>query len=186
MDRECFLMGEGGGKQTMAKKRILDRISDALGLYDPEEDMELEGMPEEEAEQPAKPAPAVTARKGGAPAAEEPEGKEKRSFFRRGRKKQDTNLIQMKAMTDIRVVVLEPAGFDDCQTIADYLAKDQPVVVNFENTDMPVRQRITDFVTGTVYALHGTIRGIGPNILVCAPHNVNVDSEAELYGMDRG
>ena len=32
----------------------------------------------------------------------------------------------------------------------------------------------------------GTIRGIGPNILVCAPHNVNVDAEAELYGMDRG
>ncbi|XOQ52619.1 MAG: Cell division protein SepF [Succiniclasticum sp.] len=169
----------------MAKKRILDRISDALGLYDPDEDEEMDLTPEEEAEQPAQKASAPAVRKSSASAAEEPEGKEKKSFFRRSKKKADTNLIQMKAMTDIRVVVLEPEGFDDCQHIADCLAKDQPVVVNFENTDMPVRQRITDFVTGTVYALHGTIRSIGPNILVCAPHNVNVDAEAELYGMDR-
>ena len=166
----------------MGKKKVMDRITDFLGLYDSDkydpEDLDEDGLePDEEEKEERKPVPLSKAEETS------PE-KPKKSFFSRSKKNSGKNL--MKATTDIRVIVLEPEEFDDCKNIADCLAKDQPVVVNFENTDTAVKRRITDFVTGTVYALNGTIRNIGPNILVCAPHNVNIDAEAELYGENRG
>ena len=166
----------------MGKKKVMDRITDFLGLYDsdkydPEDLEELEEDEQEEEEEERKPVPVA---KADEPAPEQP----KKSFFSRSKKsdKENKNLIQMKATTDIRVSILEPKEFDDCKEIADCLSQDQPVVVNFEGTDPATKRRITDFVTGTVYALHGSMRAIGPNIIVCAPHNVNVDAEAELYG----
>jgi cell division inhibitor SepF len=188
----------------MAKKKFLERISDALGLYDPddpnrmlEEEEEDEETEEEEVEEkPAKrvfpkavrPAPIPVVREEPAPVPVEKEAKEKKpgllSRVRKGRKQNRT--IQMKTTTEVRVVVLEPSSFDDSQKVADFLRNDQPVVVNFETTEQTVRKRMTDFISGTIYALNGTIRTIGPNILVCAPRNVDIDAEAEVYGAERG
>jgi cell division inhibitor SepF len=188
----------------MVKKKFLERISDALGLYDPddpnrmlEEEEEDEEAEEEEAEEkPARrgfpkavrPAPIPVVKEKPAPVAVEKEVKEKKpgllSRVRKGRKQNRT--IQMKTTTEVRVVVIEPSSFDDSQKVADFLRNDQPVVVNFETTEQTVRKRMTDFISGTIYALNGTIRTIGPNILVCAPRNVDIDAEAEVYGGERG
>ena len=188
----------------MGKKKFLERISDALGLYDPddpnrvmEEEEEDEDVEEEEVvEKPAKksfskavrPTPVPVVKEDPAPVPAEKEVKEKKSgLLSRVRKnKKENRTIQMKTTTEVRVVVIEPTSFDDSQKVADYLRNDQPVVVNFETTEPPVRKRMTDFISGTIYALNGTIRTIGPNILVCAPHNVDIDAEAEVYSGERG
>ena len=188
----------------MAKKKFLERISDALGLYDPddpnrlfEEDEEDEETEEEEIEEkPAKrgfpkavrPAPIPVVKDEPVPVPVEKEAKEKKpGFLNRVRKsKKENRTIQMKTTTEVRVVVIEPTSFDDSQKVADFLRNDQPVVVNFETTEQTVRKRMTDFISGTIYALNGTIRTIGPNILVCAPRNVDIDAEAEVYGGERG
>lgn len=81
----------------------------------------------------------------------------------------------------VRVVVLEPTSFDDSQKIADYLRSNQPVVVNFENTDNIVTKRMTDFISGTIYALGGSMKKIGRSILVCAPRNVDIDAGISIY-----
>jgi cell division inhibitor SepF len=118
----------------------------------------------------------------------EKEVKEKKTgLLSRVRKnKKENRTIQVKTTTEVRVVVIEPSSFDDSQKVADFLRNDQPVVVNFETTEPAVRKRMTDFISGTIYALNGTIRTIGPNILVCAPRNVDIDAEAEVYGGERG
>ncbi|MBR5487814.1 MAG: cell division protein SepF, partial [Phascolarctobacterium sp.] len=81
----------------------------------------------------------------------------------------------------VRVVVIEPTTFDDSQKIADYLRGNQPVVVNFENTDNIVTKRMTDFISGTIYALQGSMKKIGRSILVCAPKNVDIDAGISVY-----
>ena len=86
----------------------------------------------------------------------------------------------------VSVVVIEPIDFNDSQKIADYLCKNQPVVINFEDTDPDTRKRIIDFVSGTIYALDGTLRKIGRNILVCAPPNVEIDTENTNYVAEEG
>ena len=73
-------------------------------------------------------------------------------------------------------------NFDDAQKVADYLRKNQPVVVNFEDTDSDVMKRIVDFVSGTIYALNGSMKKIGRNIMVCAPQNVDIDAGNTAYG----
>jgi cell division inhibitor SepF len=86
------------------------------------------------------------------------------------------------AKTQVKVVVIEPINFDDAQKVADYLRKNQPVVVNFEDTDSDVMKRIVDFVSGTIYALNGSMKKIGRNIMVCAPQNVDIDAGNTTYG----
>lgn len=185
----------------MGKKKFLDRISDALGLYDPddpnrmmdEEEEDEEAEEEEAAEKPARKGFPKAVRPAPVPVAKEeplPDSitKEKKpGLLSRVRKnKKENRTIQMKTTTEVRVVVIEPTSFDDSQKVADFLRNDQPVVVNFETTEQTVRKRMTDFISGTIYALNGTIRTIGPNILVCAPRNVDIDAEAEVYGGERG
>lgn len=207
---------------------MIERIVDALGLYDDSEDI----LEEEELVE-RKPAKAEKLEK-----AEKPEPKfepaPKRKLFERkeclfNRKKAEaeevedlpeaTSPVQVKAepkaepapkkvgglfsrksaekpvepaagsktiampLADkqVRVVMIEPNSFDDSQKIADYLRGNQPVVVNFENTDNIVTKRMTDFISGTIYALGGSMKKIGRSILVCAPRNVDIDAGISIY-----
>ena len=54
-------------------------------------------------------------------------------------------------------------------------------VVNFEATDKVVMKRMTDFISGVVYALGGSMKKIGHNILVCAPKNVDINADDNIY-----
>lgn len=86
----------------------------------------------------------------------------------------------------MKVMVVEPMSFDDAQHIADYLKNRKPAVVNFENTEKEVAKRMIDFISGTTYALGGTIQKIGNNIFLCAPNNVDVAYSPHEEGIDKG
>ena len=80
------------------------------------------------------------------------------------------------SLGEVNLQMLEPTCFDDSQKVADSLHNNQPVIVNFENTDPIVAKRMTDFISGVIYALQGNMKKIGRDILVCAPKNVDIDS----------
>lgn len=78
---------------------------------------------------------------------------EKKSFFSKKnvQNSPEGKTISMPlAQKQVKVVVLEPANFDDSQKVADYLRNNQPVVVNFEGTEGLVTKRMTDFISGTI------------------------------------
>ena len=156
--------------------KLLDRISEALGLYEEDDEIIEETPSEQPEEKPAK--KSLFSRKSAAPVREvpaapaEPEP-ERKSFFK-------SKTTAMPASKTI-VIVLEPVSFDDSQKIADYLNGSQPVVVNFEATDKVVMKRMTDFISGVVYALGGSMKKIGHNILVCAPKNVDINADDNIY-----
>ena len=88
---------------------------------------------------------------------------------------QHSNVVNIPFnQTQVKVVIVEPLKFDDAQKIADCLREQRPVVVNFENTEAEVVRRITDFVTGTIYAIDGNLQAVGRDILICAPKNVDI------------
>ena len=74
----------------------------------------------------------------------------------------------------MKVVVIEPKSFDDAQQVANCLRDKRPVVINFENTVDEDAKRITDFISGTIYALNGEIKKVSNNVFFCAPSNVNI------------
>ncbi|MCD8199053.1 MAG: cell division protein SepF [Phascolarctobacterium sp.] len=172
--------------------KIIDRIAEALGLYEEEEMLEEEQAEKKEPKQNS--GASLFSRKNNdrkQKNSEEvaqgvPKAKGK-SFF--GRKNKDTDGDSGNSRTialplvdkQVKVVVIEPTSFDDSQKIADYLRNNQPVVVNFESTDNIITKRMTDFVSGTIYALGGSMKKIGRTILVCAPKNVDIDAKSNIY-----
>lgn len=95
------------------------------------------------------------------------------------------NLPTAAAAKQIKVMVVEPFSFDDAQHVADHLKNRKPVVVNFENTDKDVAKRMIDFISGTAYALSGSIQKVGNHIFLCAPNNVDVSYSSQEEGMDK-
>ena len=76
-----------------------------------------------------------------------------------------------------RLVVFEPRSFDDVQAIAAHLREGRPVVLTLKATDRETARRIVDFLSGTVYALDGTMRRVDDDIFLCAPSGVDVQLE---------
>lgn len=161
--------------------KIIDKICEIFGLYSEDEEMDLT---EQEPKEEAAVVPMFGAKKWKERDARN--ARKDKSVFSFGKEKSDDKLISMPLATkQVRVVVIEPVNFDDAQKVADYLRKNQPVVINFEDTDSDVMKRIIDFISGTVYALNGSLKKIGRSILVCAPQNVDIDAENTSY-VDRG
>lgn len=175
--------------------KFVDKIMDSLNIFTEEEITEEELLAEEKAEAEKKEKRSLFAKKTpqtAAPAAPEAQEQPKRSsilsFKSPGEKKSapqadgkmaSRTLNLPVANKLVTMVVLEPVDFDDSQKIADYLRNNQPVVVNFANTDNVLAKRMTDFLSGTVYALAGSMKKLSRNILVCAPKNIDIDSDMD-------
>ncbi len=192
--------------------KLIDRIVDSLSfLYEEDDgfDDELElkkPLPAKEQVEEKKERPSLFSRKNITPTKPEAANtpapavvKEKKPLFSFSKpKEQKEQTVQvgdgkMNSRTLnlpvadklVTVVVLEPVNFDDSQKIADCLRGSEPVVVNFKNTDNVVAKRMTDFISGTIYALGGTMKKLGHDILICAPKNVDIDAGEEIYA-ERG
>lgn len=78
----------------------------------------------------------------------------------------------------MKMIVVEPQGFDECPRLVDSLKAKKPVVINLENLDTDVARKIFDFLSGATYALNGNVQKIANNIFVFAPSNVDVTSNS--------
>ena len=84
------------------------------------------------------------------------------------------NIVSLHTQKNIRLVLFEPRSYEDSQEIADNLKSHRPVVVNLQLVRRDQAISIVDFLSGTVYALGGSIQKLGPHIFICAPANVDV------------
>ena len=159
-------------------KDLIRKFLSLFGMDHDDDDMEEDAY--EEAEENEKVVPMF-----GAKTWDERDARGSRkdaSSFGRHRDRENDKLISMPlSRNQVSVVVIDPINFDEVQKMADYLRKNQPVVINFEDTDTDVRKRIVDFMSGTIYAIDGTMKKIGRNIMVCAPQNVDIDVENTNY-----
>lgn len=78
------------------------------------------------------------------------------------------------AIAPMKVVLSEPSDFDDVKDICDELKNKKPVIVNFENVDTNLAQRMVDFISGAVYSLDGSIQKVSRGIIIIAPQNVDI------------
>jgi cell division inhibitor SepF len=84
------------------------------------------------------------------------------------------NVVSIHAQKNMKIVLTEPRAFEDTQEIADYLRSRRTVVVNLQRVRKDQAVKIVDFLSGTVYALNGSIAKVGPDIFLCAPDNVEL------------
>lgn len=90
---------------------------------------------------------------------------------------QKNKVVNMPTLGQIKVVVMQPTVFDDASMICDHLKGKKPVIVNLEITEKEVARRIVDFLSGSVYALDGTVQKVSSTIFIVAPNNVDILGE---------
>jgi cell division inhibitor SepF len=90
------------------------------------------------------------------------------------RNKNKANVVSIHSQKNSRVVLSEPRSYDETQDIADHLRSRRAVVVNLQRVRPDIGVRIVDFLSGTVYALNGSISKLGPNIFMCTPDSVDI------------
>ena len=77
------------------------------------------------------------------------------------------------------VVLFRPSSFNDSSKAADDLRKSKAVIVNMENVDKAMARRVVDFLSGSVYALQGSVTKIAQSAYLFCPQNMSVMGDLE-------
>jgi cell division inhibitor SepF len=95
-------------------------------------------------------------------------------FLQPSQKRQQGKVVNIHSASQFKVVIIQPESFDDAQDICEHLKSKKPVVINLENMDKDNAQRVIDFLSGSVYALDGSIQKVSNGIFIIAPNNVDL------------
>lgn len=132
--------------------KLFDKVIGIMGFSDGELEDDDYLEEEEKEESPREEARATSSRKG-------------------------AQVVSIHTQKQIKVVVIEPATFEESQNIADQLKNRRTVIVNLENTERNLAKRIVDFVSGATYALGGNMQKVGNGIFLFVPNNVDISGE---------
>jgi cell division inhibitor SepF len=103
---------------------------------------------------------------------------EQPSFLQFNQKKpQQNKIVNIHSNNQLKVVVMQPAKFDDAQEVCDHLKNKKPIIVNLESLEKEAARRVVDFLSGAVYSLDGNIQKVSNGIFIIAPNNVDIMGE---------
>lgn len=77
----------------------------------------------------------------------------------------------------MEVSIMKPTCFEDSQDICDALVAGKPIIVNLENFDVELAQRIMDFVCGCLYSINGKLHQISGYIFIVSPDEVDISGD---------
>ena len=66
--------------------------------------------------------------------------------------RRSNKVVNIRAATQLQVVLVKPEKFDDASAIADHLREKRTVVLNLESTNKEIARRLLDFLSGVAYA----------------------------------
>ena len=75
--------------------------------------------------------------------------------------------------------VMYPESYEETKRVCDSLKAGKAVIINLEQVEKGLAQRIVDFLSGTVYTLDGAISKLSEKILVVAPRGYHIDDERQ-------
>jgi cell division inhibitor SepF len=149
---------------------VFDKFKDLVGIEEYDEDDYLE--------EDVRPVVSQMERQRVEPRNVEP----RNNYSQRTREKV---LSMQKGDDAMKMVVTEPAGFEECPKLVDSLKARKPVIINLEKIDSDTARKIFDFLSGATYALNGTVQKVANNIFVFAPENIDIAANApDTKGFD--
>ena len=80
----------------------------------------------------------------------------------------------IRAATQLQVVLVKPEKFEDASSIADHLREKRTVVLNLESTNKEIARRLLDFLSGVAYANEGKIKKVAISTYIITPYNVDI------------
>lgn len=83
-------------------------------------------------------------------------------------------VVNIRAATQLQVVLVKPERFEDAASIADHLRERRTVVLNLESTNGEIARRLLDFLAGVSYANEGKIKKVAISTYIITPYNVDI------------
>lgn len=81
------------------------------------------------------------------------------------------------ATQGLEVCIMKPARFEDSQDVCDMLKNERAIILNLENLDIALAQRIMDFISGAIYALDAKIHQISGYVFCISPEKVDISGD---------
>ena len=88
--------------------------------------------------------------------------------------KSGNRVVNIKATTQLKVVLDKPERFEDTSTIADHLNNKRTGGINLAPTNKEVSRRLVDFLSGVAYANNGQIKRVANSTFIITPYNVDI------------
>lgn len=88
-----------------------------------------------------------------------------------------SKIVNIHTNVQMEVVVTRPSNLEEAGEVCDYFKEKKTVIVNLENVEYEVAQRISDFLCGACYALDGSIQKISDEIFIIGPINVDITGQ---------
>ena len=82
--------------------------------------------------------------------------------------------VNIRAATQLQVVLVKPEKFEDASAIADHLREKRTVVLNLESTNKEIARRLLDLLSGVAYANEGKIKKVAISTYIITPYNVDI------------
>lgn len=82
----------------------------------------------------------------------------------------------------VALKIVNPKGYDEAPSIADFLLGGNTVLLNVEGLDRMSALRLLDYLNGATHMIGGVMTKIGKTTLVIAPKNVDVSSIEAMVG----
>ena len=79
-----------------------------------------------------------------------------------------------KADGAMEMVLIKATSYDDMQDIARHIKERKVAVVNFEDMDKDVAQRMVDFLSGATFALNGVPRKVSGGTFIFSSSDVDM------------
>ena len=84
--------------------------------------------------------------------------------------------------TAVALKIVNPKGYEDAQSVADFLLKGNTVLLNIENLSRDQAIRLLDYLAGATHMVGGIMTKVGKTTIVVAPKNVDVSSIEAMVG----
>lgn len=94
-------------------------------------------------------------------------------------------VLNIPATTRLQVIVFKAERFNDVVEIADHFKNKKAIVLNLDNTNKDVANRLIDFLAGVAYAADGELKRIANTSYILVPYNVDISGDLlEELGSD--
>lgn len=80
-----------------------------------------------------------------------------------------------------KIVIYRPVSYEDTMSIIGNLKSRKPIILNMENIEIDVAQRILDFMSGACSAMGGDIRKISAKIFAVVPADYEIVGNSDGY-----
>lgn len=79
--------------------------------------------------------------------------------------------------SQVNMVIIKSSDYSDARTVADHILNSRAVLLNLENCNKDMAQRILDFLSGVVYSQGGDLQRVAHSTYAVTPRNVGLQGE---------